>query len=40
MDGNAEKPVEKKVQGQAQSGIQLRGMSQGLTLLLRIWDLL
>jgi hypothetical protein len=29
-------PEEKKVQKQAQSGIQLKGRSQGLTLLLRL----
>jgi hypothetical protein len=37
-DGNGEKPEEKKVQWQTQSGIQLKGRSQGLTLLLRLWD--
>jgi hypothetical protein len=31
-------PEEKKVQRQAQSGIQLKGRSQGLTLLLRLWS--
>jgi hypothetical protein len=36
MDGNAEEPEEKKVQRWAQSGIQLKGRSQGLTLLLRL----
>jgi hypothetical protein len=30
-DGNAEEPEEKKVQQQAQNGIQLKGRSQGLT---------
>jgi hypothetical protein len=38
MDGNGEEPEEKKVQHQAQSGIQLKGRSQGLTLLLRLWS--
>jgi hypothetical protein len=33
-----EEPEEKKVQGQAQSGIQLKGRFQGLTLLLRLWS--
>ena len=33
-DGNGEEPEEKKVQRQAQSGIQPKGRSQGLTLLL------
>jgi hypothetical protein len=37
-DGNREDPEEKKVQQQAQSGIQLKGRSQGLTLLLRLWN--
>jgi hypothetical protein len=37
-DGNGEGPEEKKIQGQAQSGIQLKGRSQGLTLLLRLWS--
>jgi hypothetical protein len=37
-DGNRQKPKEKKVQQQAQSGIQLRGKSQGLALLLRLWS--
>jgi hypothetical protein len=36
-DGNGEEPEEKKVQRQAQSEIQLKGRSQGLTLLLRLW---
>jgi hypothetical protein len=35
-DGNGEEPVKKKVQWQAQSGIQLKGQSQGLILLLRL----
>jgi hypothetical protein len=35
-DGNGEEPEEKKVQQQAQSGIQLKGRYQGLTLLLRL----
>jgi hypothetical protein len=35
-DGNGKKPEEKKVQEQAQSGIQLKGRSQGLTLLLKL----
>jgi hypothetical protein len=34
-----EEPEEKKFQQQAQSGIKLKGRSQGLTLLLRLWDL-
>jgi hypothetical protein len=38
MDANGEKPEEKKVQRQAQSGIQLKGRSQDLTLLLRLWS--
>jgi hypothetical protein len=37
-DGNGEKPGKKKVQPQAQSGIQLKGRSQGLTLSLRLWS--
>jgi hypothetical protein len=37
-DGNGEEPEEKKVQQQAQSGIQLKGKSQGLTQLLRLWS--
>jgi hypothetical protein len=36
-DGYGEEPEEKKVQQQVQSGIQLKGSSQGLTLLLRLW---
>jgi hypothetical protein len=36
-DGNGKEPEEKKVQQQAQSGIQLKGRSQGLTLLLMLW---
>jgi hypothetical protein len=35
---NGEEPEEKKVQQQTQSGIQLKGRSQGLTLLLRLWN--
>jgi hypothetical protein len=38
MDENGEEPVEKKVQQQTQSGIQLKGRSQSLTLLLRLWS--
>jgi hypothetical protein len=38
MEGNGEEPEEKKVQRQVQSGIQLKGRSQGLTLLLRLWS--
>jgi hypothetical protein len=38
-DGNGEEPEEKKVQLQAQIGTQLKGRSQGLTLLLRLWVL-
>jgi hypothetical protein len=37
-DENGEEPEEKKVQWQAQSGIQFKGRSQGLTLLLRLWS--
>ena len=37
-DGNGEEPEEKKVQWQAQTRIQLKGRSQGLTLLLRLWS--
>jgi hypothetical protein len=37
-DANGEEPEEKKVQWQAQSGIQLKGRSQGLTLLLMLWS--
>jgi hypothetical protein len=37
-DGNGEEPEEKKVQQQAQTGIQLKGRSHGLTLLLRLWS--
>jgi hypothetical protein len=37
-DGNGEKSEEKKVQWQALSGIQVKGGSQGLTLLLRLWS--
>jgi hypothetical protein len=33
-DGNEEESEEKKVQWQAYSGLQLKGRSQGLTLLL------
>jgi hypothetical protein len=36
-EGNGEEPEEKKVQQQAQSWIQLKGRSQGLILLLRLW---
>jgi hypothetical protein len=35
-DGDREAPEEKKVQRQAHNGIQLKGRSQGLTLLLRL----
>ena len=38
MDGNVQEPEEKKVHRQAQSGIQLKGRPQGLTLLLRLWN--
>jgi hypothetical protein len=31
-------PEEKKAQEQIQSGIQLMGRSQGLTILLRVWS--
>jgi hypothetical protein len=37
-DGNGEEPGEKKVWWQAQSGIQLKRRSQGLTLLLSLWN--
>ena len=37
-DGDGEEPEEKKAQRQAQSGIQLKGRSQGLILLLRLWS--
>jgi hypothetical protein len=37
-DGNGEEPEGKKVQWQAQSGIQVKERSQGLTLLLRLWS--
>jgi hypothetical protein len=37
-DGNGEESEEKKVKRQAQSRIQLKGRSQGLTLLLRLWN--
>ena len=37
-DGNGEEPEKKKVQQQAQSGIQLKVGGQGLTLLLRLWS--
>jgi hypothetical protein len=37
-DGNGEETEEKKVQRQAQSAIQLNGRSEGLTLLLRLWN--
>jgi hypothetical protein len=37
-DGNGKEPEEKKVQWQTQSGIQLKGSSQGLTPLLRLWS--
>jgi hypothetical protein len=37
-DGNGEEPEEKKVQQQAQRGIQHKEKSQGLTLLLGLWS--
>ena len=37
-DGNGEEPEEKKVQQQAQSRFQLKGWSQVLTILLRLWS--
>jgi hypothetical protein len=40
QDGNGEESKEKKVQRKAQSGIQLKGRSQDLTLLLRLWSTL
>jgi hypothetical protein len=38
-DGNREEPEKKKAQRQAQRGMQLKGRSQGLTLLLSLWSL-
>jgi hypothetical protein len=38
-DRNGEEPEEKKVQKEAQSGIQLKGRPQGLTLLQRLWSI-
>jgi hypothetical protein len=38
QDGNGEESEEKKVQQQALRIIQLKGRSQGLTLLLRLWS--
>jgi hypothetical protein len=35
---NGEEPEKKEVQQQGQSGIQLKGRPQGLTLLLRLWS--
>jgi hypothetical protein len=35
---NGERPEERKVQRQAQSGIQLKGRSQIVTLLLTLWS--
>jgi hypothetical protein len=37
VDGNGQEPEEKKVQWYVQSRIQLKGSSQGLTILLRLW---
>jgi hypothetical protein len=37
-DVSGEEPEEKKVQLEAQSGMQLKERSQGLTLLLRLWS--
>jgi hypothetical protein len=37
QEKNGEQPEEKEAQQQAQIGIQLKGRSQGLTLLLRLW---
>jgi hypothetical protein len=37
-DRNGEEPEEKKVQRQAQGGIQLKGRFQGLILLLSPWN--
>jgi hypothetical protein len=37
-DRNGEEPEEEKLYWQGQSGIQLKGRSQGLTLLLRLWS--
>jgi hypothetical protein len=38
-DGNGEESEQKKVQWQAQSGIHLKGRSQALRLLLRLWSI-
>ena len=38
QDGNGEEPEEKKVQQWAQSGIQLKGRTQGLIQRLRLWN--
>jgi hypothetical protein len=38
MGKNGEEPEEKKVQRQAQSGIQLKRRLQGLSLFLRLWS--
>jgi hypothetical protein len=37
-DRNGEEPEEKKIQRQTQSGIQLKGRPQGMTLLLSLWS--
>jgi hypothetical protein len=37
MAGNGDEPEEKKVKHEAQGGIELKEMSQGLTLLPRLW---
>jgi hypothetical protein len=37
-DWNGKELEEKKIQGYAQNGIQLKGRSQGLILLLRLWS--
>jgi hypothetical protein len=38
MDRNGEESGEKNIQRQAQSGIQLKGRLQDLTLLQRLWS--
>jgi hypothetical protein len=38
IDVNGEEPRENKIQWQAKSGIQFKGRSQGLILLLRLWS--
>jgi hypothetical protein len=38
MNGNEKEPEKKKVQQQAQRGIQLKMRSQGLPILLKLWS--